>query len=157
MLVADNVVKWRLNQGAQQERRFSRAGSRTFYSLEDVLRVDGVSRALLDGIRDYVAVGSWTSGSMNWSASPGDMMEVLTALNPEQSDSIGRRREAMSQAGGSRVTRRATNTGAFRADAYVEYGGRTWLRRRWLRRESGGDSSLPWRVVRTEAPRVVAT
>ncbi|TDG15121.1 general secretion pathway protein GspK [Seongchinamella unica] len=156
-IVADNVVKWRLNQGAQQERRFSRAGSRTFYSLEDVLRVDGVSRALLDGIRDYVAVGSWTSGSMNWSASPGDMMEVLTALNPEQSDSIGRRREAMSQAGGSRVTRRATNTGAFRADAYVEYGGRTWLRRRWLRRESGGDSSLPWRVVRTEAPRVVAT
>ena len=154
-IAADNVVKWRLNRGEKKRRKASRVSSRTFYSLEDVLRVDGVSRSLLDGIRDYVVVGSWASGSMNWSASPGDMMKMLSAINPEQSSAVGRRREVMSQSGGGRVTRGGTASGTFRADAYVEYGGRTWLRRRWLRRESASTSDLPWRVVRTEATRVV--
>ena len=153
--VADNVIKWRLNQGEKKNRPPSGRRSQEFYSLEDVLRVEGVSRSLLDGIRDYVAVGSWSSGGMNWSASPGDMMEMLKAVNPEQSSAVGRRREAMSQSGGNRTTRRTTSSGAFRADAYVEYGGRTWLRRRWLKLESSESSNLPWRVVRTEAPRVV--
>ncbi len=154
-VVADNVVKWRLNRGNQQARRTSRGGSRTFYSLEDVLQVEGVNRSLLDAIRDYVVVGRWASGSMDWSASPGDMMEMLKAINPEQSNAVGRRREVMSQAGGSRAAGRSAASRAFRADAYVDYGGRTWLRRRWLRDGSVSGSTLPWRVVRTEAPRVV--
>lgn len=154
--VADNVVKWRQYQAESDPRRRAGRRSRSFHSLEDMLRVDGVTRSLLDGIRDYVAVGSWTSGETNWSASPGDMMEMLAAINPEQSSAIGRRRDAMTQAGSRRAGRQISATGAFRVDAYIEYGGRTWLRRRWLKRESANNSNLPWRVVRTEAPRVVA-
>ena len=44
--------------------------------------------------------------------------------------------------------------GAYRADAVVRYGDRTWLRRHWVVIESSGNSLLPWRILRTEAPRV---
>ena len=154
-IVADNVVKWRLNRDGKNPGRRTNRAAQEFYSLEDVLRVDGVSRSLLDAVRDYVVVGSWVSGSMNWSASPGDMMKMLRAIDPDQSSAVDRRREGVSQAGGGRANQRMTAAGAFRADAYIEYGGRTWLRRRWLAREPSGNSNLPWRVVRTEAPRVV--
>ncbi|RLQ23685.1 hypothetical protein DWB85_00575 [Seongchinamella sediminis] len=154
--VADNVLKWRQNTGARENRAGPRRGSREFYSLEDMLRVEGVNRALLDAIRDYVVVGNWSSGRMNWSASPGSMMQMLEQVNPEQSGAVGKRRDAMFEAAAAVAgSRRLPASGVFRADAYIGYGGRTWLRRRWLKLESGGDSSLPWRVVRTEAPRVV--
>ena len=153
--VADNVLKWRHNRDREESRSRRRFSSKEFYSLEDMLRVDGVDRTLLDGIRDYVAVGKWTTGAMDWNASPGAMMEMLEAANPEQSGSIGKRRDALTRAPTGRGSNRLGDSGVYRADAYIEYGGRTWLRRRWLQMGASADSRLPWRVVRTEAPRVV--
>ena len=45
---------------------------------------------------------------------------------------------------------------AYRLDAVMEYDGRRWLRRRWVTLQGGSDASgFPWRVTRTEAPRVL--
>lgn len=50
---------------------------------------------------------------------------------------------------------RMDDSAEYRLDAQLEYNGRTWLRRRWVSLQSGpGGSSLPWRTMRTEAPRV---
>ena len=150
--VAVNVVKWRSGKPAGSGSRRSRGEQGRFYSLEDMLRVEGVNRTLLDGIRDYAVAGSWTSGTMDWSASPQAMMDLLAELNPGQAGAIAKRRDSMSAAGsGSRLR----GGGVYRADALVSYGGRTWLRRRWLKMESAKGSTLPWKTMRTEAPRVV--
>lgn len=152
-LIADNVVKWRSSSSAGSRRELQR---RRFYALEDLLRVEGVTRSLLDGIRDYSVAGDWASGLMDWSAAPEQALQMLEQLNPGQVDSVMRRRDNLAR--GREVSgRRTSNTaGVYRADALVSYGGRTWLRRRWV--ESGSSaagSNLPWRVVRTEPPRVI--
>ncbi len=151
--VAASVLKWRSGEAdtKQASPRRSRLKMRRFYSLEDMLRVDGVNRTLLDGIRDYAVAGSWSSGSVDWSAAPEQMLDILIALNPGQAGAVAKRRESMSANSSSARLR----SGVYRADALVSYGGRTWLRRRWLKTEAARGSSLPWRGVRTEAPRVV--
>ena len=127
--------------------------------LEDLLRVDGVTRTLLGSIRNYVVVGPWTSGRVDWTASPEAVMELLEAVNPERASTMRSRRESISRTSGQNAGQRSggSGTSALRADALVEYGGRTWLRRRWVSMEQGKDSALPWRVVRTEPPRVVGS
>ncbi|QFU76706.1 general secretion pathway protein GspK [Halioglobus maricola] len=156
-IVADNVVQWRQPKtGARMGRGSS---INRFYAPEDVLRVDGMTRSLLDSIRDYVVVGPWASGGIDWNASPEAVMGLLEQVNPERANTVRQRRDAQSRTSGlKRGQSSGRNRGptAFRADALVEYGGRTWLRRRWVSVVSGANSSLPWRVVRTEAPRVVA-
>lgn len=152
--VASNVVKWRRGDADGSNDKTKRADRGRFYSLEDMLRVEGVTRTLLDGVRDYAVAGSWRRGPIDWSASPGDMLEVLASLNPQQANAVNRRRESMSASGSAG---RLRGGGVYRADALVTYGGRTWLRRRWLKMESANNSMLPWQAVRTEAPRVVGT
>ena len=152
-LIADNVVKWR-SSGAVDGGRSSQR--RRLHALEDLLRVEGVNRGLLDAIRDLVVAGDWYSGTMDWSASPESMVEMLEELNPGQMDAVQRRRGKLAGGPGGDI-RRSTGGGAgtFRADALVSYGGRTWLRRRWVGQGSAPGSQLPWHVVRTEPPRVV--
>ncbi|PLW70416.1 hypothetical protein [Pseudohalioglobus lutimaris] len=153
-MVAASVIKWRsgLADDTAGKRTRLRKEKGRFYSLEDMLRVDGVTRTLLDSIRDYAVAGSWTSGAMDWSSAPESMMNLLSEVNPGQADAIGRRRASMASAGS---VGRLRGGGVYRADALVSYGGRTWLRRRWLKMESVRGSALPWQAVRTEAPRVV--
>ena len=151
-MVAASVVKWRSQAADGKSARRTRRDRGRFYSLEDMLRVDGVTRTLLDSIRDYAVAGSWINGSMDWSASPESMLDILAALNPAQADAMSRRRGSMASAG---PVGRMRGGGVYRADALVAYGGRTWLRRRWLKMESVRGSTLPWHAVRTEAPRVV--
>lgn len=150
--VAASVVKWRSGKSDNKQARGSRRDRGRFYSLEDMLRVDGVTRTLLDSVRDYAVAGSWTSGSTDWSASPESMLEILATINPSQADAINRRRASMASAGS---VGRLQGGSVYRADALMNYGGRTWLRRRWLKMESLRGSTLPWQAVRTEAPRVV--
>ena len=154
--VADNVVKWRDSEASRQG---SRRASRNFYAVEDLLRVEGVTRQLLDGIRDYVVAGEWTSGTMNWGASPQEIIGLLESLEPGRVDTVVSRRENMMRTAGGqsgqRIVRAIESASAFRADAVVSYGDKQWLRRRWLVLETSAHSSLPWRVVRTEPPRVV--
>lgn len=154
--VADNVVEWR---NPEVKGRNSRLVRQRFYALEDVLKVEGVNRQLLDGIRDYTVVGDWASGATDWAASPQAILAVLEQLNPEQAAVMtGRRQNLMRTPAGNRGQTQGVSvspSSALRADALVAYGGKTWLRRQWLAPGSSVESRLPWKVVRTEPPRVV--
>ncbi|TGD74104.1 general secretion pathway protein GspK [Mangrovimicrobium sediminis] len=147
--VANNVVKWRSATRSDQGRDAGEPAR--FYSLEDLLRVEGVNRSVLDGVRNFVVAGDWASGGMNWDSAPSAMLPVLDAVDPSRGNTARERRSARSQ----RATPAASGSGVYRVDALVEYGGRLWLRRRWVQTGGAVGSSLPWHVLRTEAPRVV--
>ncbi|MEH6585322.1 MAG: hypothetical protein V7720_02130 [Halioglobus sp.] len=154
--VAENVVKWRESKASPNGNRRQSRGSQKFYSLEDMLRIEGVSRSLLDSIRNFAVAGRWASKSMDWNASPETMMAILGSLDPTKAGQADKRRAASTRGSSSNRSQRSGGTsGVFRADAYVEYGGRTWLRRRWISADGQGQYGLPWRAVRTESPRVV--
>ncbi len=145
--LADSVV---------QTRSAGRAGGVQFNAIEDLLRAPGVSRALLDSVRDFIVVGESGQGVINWSLAPEELLEVLAIANPAQADKIRARRGATGtgarrSAGGPAASR----TDAYRADAYVRYGDKTWLRRRWISVGTNSSSALPWRVTRTEPARVM--
>lgn len=153
-LLANNVVDWRSKRTRRSSGKYE--GGR-FTGIEDMLRVDGVSRTLLDGIREYVVAGRAASGTTNWQLSPPHVLALLESVDAGQYAVASRaqanaleRQEADAGAAGVSLA------GAIRADALVDYGGRTWLRRRWIDTADGGSSSLPWRVISKEAPRVIA-
>ncbi len=148
--LADNVVQWR--DLINRER--NRDDPQRFHTLEDLLRVEGVTRTLIDGIRDYVVPGDWFRGGVDWSASPQELFTLYQSVQPDAAEKALRRREVL--AGGDPRSRAQGGSGMYRADALVEYGGRTWLRRRWMKSGSSRESPLPWVVMRNEAPRVVA-
>jgi general secretion pathway protein K len=51
---------------------------------------------------------------------------------------------------------RMDDSAGYRLDAIVDYDGRRWVRRRWVILQGGAATSgFPWRVTRTEAPRVL--
>ena len=137
--LAANVVKWRLNKnkGAAKKPRRTR-----FDVPEDLLLVEGFTRSLLDGIRDYVVAGKPSQGQLDLSMAPDYVRDTLGKATPGQS---GRRAAQPGRATASRI---------YRADAVVTYGDQRWLRRRWVALESSSGSSLPWRILRTEPPRV---
>lgn len=144
--LAENMVLWRNPLNPDQS---AGAGAR-YYAPEDMLRVPGVTRAVWDGVRDSVVV---TAGG-NSDAAPG----FVTA--PDAVEAILETADVTTATGtaGSPATEgidRGAGGRSWRVDALVSTGGRTWLRRKWVLLGSGGDSPLPWRFSRVEAPRVV--
>ena len=137
--LAGSVVKWRSVAARKQ------AGSGRFAAIEDVLRVAGVTRTLLDGIRDSVAVSGQGQGGVDWSVAPSSVLDILALKNPARASSMLNDFKKRSGAGAA--------VGAYRLDAIVSIGDQQWIRRRWA---SGGKTAggLPWRYTRTEAPRV---
>jgi general secretion pathway protein K len=132
--LADNVIK--LRSGGSGIARLS--------AIEDLLRVDGVNRTLFDRLRDLVAVGGGRGGrSVDWAFAPAPLLEVQKMVDPGGIKE-GARGGSAAQLGGS-----------LRLDAYVQDGGQTWLRRRWVKMGAGESGSLPWHFSRTEVPRVV--
>ena len=153
-LLANYVVDWRKRSARRRDGQYS--GGR-FTGIEDMLRVEGVSRTLLDGIRDYVVAGGTVAGGTNWQLSPPNVLALLESVDAGQYAVVARggtRSPGLQETDASVIA--ATVAGAVRADALVEYGGRTWLRRRWIDVADGSDSLLPWRVISKEAPRVIA-
>ena len=152
-LLADNVVNWRQSGSSRASRKNK---SSRFTVVEDLLRVEGINRTLVDGIREYVVAGKLGPGVTDWSLSPEPVLNILAKADPRKYDALVRRRET--SAGNLPAGEEQTSgpSGAFRADATLSYGSRTWLRRRWMNMTPEGGSVLPWRVVRSEAPRVVA-
>lgn len=148
--VAYNVVKWRQVQPLQEG---GKAAARQFVALEDMLRVDGVSRMLIEAVRDYVVVGLSSQRGTNFSAAPAAVLEVLREANLQQAEQLLRQREQEGDPGARGLAR--APGGMLRADAVVRYGDQSWLRRRWVVLETESGSSLPWRFQRIEAPRVV--
>ena len=150
--VADNVVKWRSSKSGSRGRS---QGFLAFAAIEDLLRVDGVTRTLLDAVRDYVVAGLVTRGG-DASLSPELVLEVLALSNPKKAEALRRKRALAGQPrSGGRAVNSGVGSGPFRADARIRYGDRTWLRRRWLDAGSDAGSMLSWRSVRTEPARVL--
>ncbi len=154
--LAGNVLDWRRplsKHGAKH--RGAKRGSSKFTEIEDLVRVEGINRTLFDAVRGYIVAGSAASRAMDWSQVPPQLLAVLEKLNSRQRDALSQRKEALTNSAGDEAATNARTSGAYRVDALVHYGGRDWLRRRWVSSESAGRSLLPWTVLRTEPPRVV--
>lgn len=124
-------------------------------AMEDLLQIPGLTRTLLDSLRDFIVVDKSARGT-DWSLVPEPLLRLLEYANPAQAEAVRARREARTgAAGASRGGQAPPTESAYRADALVRYGDKTWLRRRWISMEPGASSALPWRVVRTEPPRVL--
>jgi general secretion pathway protein K len=74
-LLADNVIKWRSQsrRGSLQQAQFS--------SVEDLLKVEGVDRALLLRVRDSVVAGKTKRSGVDWMSAPQSVMAVLADNN----------------------------------------------------------------------------
>jgi len=152
--VAGNVVKWRTSNTGNTARV-------KFATIEDLLRVEGVSRTLLDAVRDYVAAGASAQRGTNWSLAPAAVLAVVQRIDPQKAEAAMRARDRLQQAatdaetGAGAVRRPSGAADSFRLDAVVRYGDKLWLRRRWVSMRGAASSLVPWQMVRTEAPRVV--
>jgi general secretion pathway protein K len=149
-IIADNVIKWR----SSKSRRVK------FAAMEDLLRVDGVTRTLLDAIHDYIVVGGSGRRGTQWSLSSGAVLAIMQEANPKKAEEILRQRESLFEGvtePGAEAGNRAILGDNLRADATVYYGDQAWLRRRWVSMKQAGVSQLPWHSRRVEAPRVIQT
>lgn len=144
--LAENVLKSRSPAAAPG----AAGGGVRLDAMEDLLRVPGMSRTLLDALRDFIVVGTLAQGGMNWSVAPTEVLAVLERVDETRAAGVRARLDAT--ADGNRAT---TLARAYRADAVLRYGDRYWLRRQWIEMSGAPGSELPWRVVRTEPPRVL--
>ncbi|RLA44735.1 MAG: general secretion pathway protein GspK [Gammaproteobacteria bacterium] len=150
--LAGNVVDWRRLASKQRGIKY---GSSKFTEIEDLLRVEGVNRTLFDALRGYIVADSASSGAMNWSQAPQQLLAVLEKLDSRQHGALLQRKESLASPAADESEAGVRGGGTYRVDALVKYGGRAWLRRRWVAGESAGESLLPWLILRTEPPRVV--
>lgn len=144
--LAVNMVEWRSNRGGG-----SRSGGQ-FDVVEDVLRVQGMTRTRLDAVRHLISAGRGGGGA---NAAPRERLLQLNALSPWSGWNSGN--VDTSALPGARTPEGARGANRFRVDAIVNVGGRQWLRRRWIATDSGLQSRLPWRSERAETARVVGT
>ena len=143
--LAENVLKSRSPAAA----RGAPGGSGRLEAMEDLLRVPGMSRSLLDAVRDFIVVGTPAQGGMNWSVAPDEVLAVLDRVDAARAAGVRARQGATA---GNAVPVLAR---AYRADAVLRYGERNWLRRQWIEMSAAHGGELPWSVVRTEPPRVL--
>ena len=143
--LAENVLKSRSPAAA----RGAPGGSGRLEAMEYLLRVPGMSRSLLDAVRDFIVVGTPAQGGMNWSVAPDEVLAVLDRVDAARAAGVRARQGATA---GNAVPVLAR---AYRADAVLRYGERNWLRRQWIEMSAASGGELPWSVVRTEPPRVL--
>lgn len=143
--LAENVLKSRSPAAA----RGAPGGSGRLEAMEYLLRVPGMSRSLLDAVRDFIVVGTPAQGGMNWSVAPDEVLAVLDRVDAARAAGVRARQGATA---GNAVPVLAR---AYRADAVLRYGERNWLRRQWIEMSAAHGGELPWSVVRTEPPRVL--
>jgi general secretion pathway protein K len=137
-ILADNMLKWRDTPSGA----LPGAAGGQLQSPEDILHVAGMSRALWDSIRDVVVVNR--SGS-------GDVPDLVAAPEAVRAVFGERARED-----GANPAVPAESGTSYRVDAVVNYGGRAWLRRRWVDLGGVRANQLPWSFSRIEAPRVLS-
>lgn len=148
--LADNVIELRAPVLGRRGMRGS--STARLSTAEDLLRVPGFTRTLLDAISNDIRAlrdGDGGRNRLNWAAMPEDLLSAVSSGNPGRAAAIAGRRNASD----SRLWNPREET-LYRVDAVVQYGDQPWLRRLWVKVSPGGQSELPWYVVRTEAPRV---
>ncbi len=154
-LMADNVIKWRA-----QGRRGPGQGLR-FQSIEDLLQVEGMSRALLERVRDSVAVGQSKRAGVDWLSAPPSVLAILLGRDAARASEIVSERSGGFTANktiprGLSPRFQSSGSGSeYRVDAWVTVGDKIWLRRRWVSVGSGASGLLPWRFIRSEAARAL--
>jgi general secretion pathway protein K len=144
--LARAVIEWR--------NRAPSSGGGVFYSIEDLLRVEGITRTVLDQLQDFVVVGLWAGGGGDWRKPPAFLRN--TSASPDQMRRIVAGEGDDSRSNASSNNRETALSSVYRADAVINFGNVNWIRRRWVRMAGNPASNLPWRFVRTEAPRVIA-
>jgi hypothetical protein len=143
-IVADNMVKWR---GAPAAALAGAPGDQ-LQSPEDVLQVAGMTRALWDAIRDVVVVrGGDVADRPDFAVATDAVRAVF-----DEGAAAGRASAAVPGATGGAA---GGHDNSYRVDAVVSYGGRAWLRRKWVDLSGGSTNKLPWNFTRIEAPRVL--
>jgi type II secretory pathway component PulK len=153
--LATNVVQWRSTL-PDQDSKLIRAPQ--FHTIEDLLRIDGMSRTLFDAVRNYIVVGKGTP--TDWALAPPELLAVLNQASPGEIDAINKRRDQLGNAANVSTTGNppqgggSSLSGMYRADAKVAYGDQIWLRRRWVSIGSLPGSKLPWYFERTEPLRI---
>lgn len=143
--VAENMIKWRDNRDEPSSLDII-VGE--LASPEDLLQVPGFKRAHWDAIRDVVVTHGGDSGKSLDLESAGDSNN--TDLNNDKYQD-----QPSSEAFGRRAGAPVGLDNAYRIDAVIRYGGRTWLRRKWVAMGAGRSAGLPWSFTRIEAPRVL--
>ncbi len=142
--LADNMVKWR----ETPDGALSGAPGGKLQSPEDVLQVTGMTRAVWDSIRDVVVVNHSGSADMpKLAVAPDAVKAVFGDGAPTGQSSADVPVEDGVVPGGLDKS--------YRVDAIVKYGGRAWLRRKWVDLGGGSTHQLPWSFTRIEAPRVL--
>lgn len=145
--LATTMVEWRTGRGPARRGNAGRRGR--FEVMEDILRVEGMTRTHLDAVRHFISAGEGGGES----AAPGERLRQLAAVSPWAGWNSGD--VDTSALPGARTPRAARSASNYRVDAIVNLGGREWLRRRWISGQSGRDSRLPWSTDRAETVRVV--
>jgi len=152
--MANSVIMLRPSRGGARLARESQKGRRKpLQAIEDLLRAEGVNRTELDAVRNLVTVGGGSRNGVNWTDAPDNVRAVVAIADPRLAASAANEEGAADEEQKSSGSRSGSSS-QFRVDATMRYGDRTWLRRRWITLR-GGEGQLPWRVYRTEAPRVM--
>lgn len=138
--LADNVIQFRRNTRG--------SGGARITALEDVLRIAGFDRVRMEALRDLV-VATREGGGFRPALAPLPVLDIYRRKDPARVAGILRQRERAGASGNPP----AAGGSFYRVDAMVNYGGKWWLRRRWVRMNRGAFSNLPWQFMRTEAPR----
>lgn len=132
--LATRVIRYRDGGGGDRPHKFM--------SMEDLLRVTGVDRAVYDAVRDYVVVDALSGGQPPVRGRGNFFRGRLNQLAA-----------ANNGAGGALDGTVPTWVNTLRLDALVTIGDQQWLRRRWVRIGSDPNSNLPWQVLRSDATR----
>jgi len=140
-LVSESIGSWR-NELRSLGRRDS-----VLKTLEDIFLAPGVDRRIYDAFRDhtYVAAGSQPTGGRAFFFMPNFLKDILIETNSFTDDEVD-------FSSGDNVF--LSSSRALRVDAIIEYSGRKWLRRQWIKRGARAGSAMKWKSWRVEPVRI---
>ncbi|MEH6590823.1 MAG: hypothetical protein V7746_11220 [Halioglobus sp.] len=157
--LASSVIKWRDMVRSRQSTEGDSVPRLS--TVEDLLRIDGVTRTHLDRLIDVVYVGGNGSAQLDLKSAPDAVLKLLAGNNDRAASALeGRegggelRPQSAQSNNGRRSSSKLTSADTFRVDAFVSIGGKQWLRRRFV--SMSGSGQLPWRYFRSEPVRVVS-
>jgi general secretion pathway protein K len=157
--LAASVIKWR--EMVQNRQTLEGDSVPRLSTVEDLLRIDGVTRTHLDRLIDVVYIGKGGSAQIDLNSAPKAVLKLLAGDNERAASALeGRlggselRPQDVQNSNKRRSSTKLTSANVFRVDAFVSIGGQQWLRRRFV--SMSGSGQLPWRYFRSEPVRVVS-
>ena len=140
-IVSENIGSWR------NELRYAGRRDSVLKTLEDILLVQGVDRRIYDAFRDYAYVGpvSVNRDDLPSIFMPRFLKDVLIETNSFTEEELNTAPLENVLLSSSRV---------LRVDAIIEYSGKKWLRRQWVKRGARAGSAIRWKSWRVEPARI---